>query len=332
MNYIIFGAGKTAYTIKRFIENCRLEDKVIGFYDFYNNNPFNLNIVSNSNILNHNGKFIFGTIMNDSIISMRELAKLNFGIQESEILQINEVLEEGNINFDVIQEISQNFDNTLSLYLEVIKARSSFNFNYFLENNFSENSSEEYYKYDLIKEGDVLIDGGSFDGSTAMGFSKIVGDNGFVYSFDCDLENIFPEYKRPNIKYFDFALYDSERTLNFHKYLGVESPGSFVSEITEIIDDGLIVKAISLDDFNNRIMQSSKIDFIKMDIEGAELKALQGSRNIILRDKPKLAIACYHVLEHYWEIPQLVLSIDPTYRIGFDHYSDYFDGSVLYFY
>lgn len=40
-----------------------------------------------------------------------------------------------------------------------------------------------------------------------------------------------------------------------------------------------------------------KIDFIKMDIEGAELGALKGGINIIKRDRPILAISVYHSLE-----------------------------------
>jgi FkbM family methyltransferase len=332
MNYIIFGAGKTAYTIKRFIENCRLEDQVIGFYDFYNNNPFNLTLVNKSQILTHDGKFIVGTIMHDSIVSMKEMAYKDFGIEDKDILQINQVLVDSHIDETVIFNLRDSFDESFQLYYDVITARASFDFNYFQQMLFANNYSNEYLKYGLIKKGDIIIDGGSFDGTTAKVFSKLVGDNGMVYSFDCDLENILEDNKGLNIRYFDYALYDSEKVLNFHKYQGIEAPGSFVSEVHNLLDNELNVKAINLDLFNNRFMNDSKIDFIKLDIEGAEVKALQGAKELIIRDKPKLAIACYHLLEHYWEIPHFILSLDSSYKIGFDHYSDYFDGSVLYFY
>jgi FkbM family methyltransferase len=332
MNYIIFGAGKTAYTIKRFIENCRLDDKVVGFFDFYDNNPFNLTIVDKHQILNHNGKFIVGTIMQDSIVNMKKMATEYFNIKDADILQINDVLLDGKIDQNAILNLSDSFDDSFETYQEVIAARASFNFNYFNQKEFAGNYSNEYLKYDLIKNGAVIIDGGSYDGTTAKGFSNLAGEKGMIYSFDCDLNNILEKNRSSNIKYFDFALYDAEKRLNFHKYQGIEAPGSFVTEINNFTDDLLCVRAISLDIFNERFMNSSKIDFIKLDIEGAEVNALQGAKGVILRDKPKLAIACYHVLDHYWEIPKLLLSFDPTYRIGFDHYSDYFDGSVLYFY
>jgi FkbM family methyltransferase len=332
MNYIIFGAGKTAYTIKRYIENCKLDDQVIGFYDFYNNNPFNLNLVDKNQILNHEGKFIVGTLMHDSIISMKEMACNLFGIEKGNVLQINDVIVDGHVEESNVLDLRFNFDESFQLYYEVIIARASFNFDFFQKMHFLNNFRNEYLKYNLINRGDVIIDGGSFDGSTARIFSNLVEESGLVYSFDCDLENILPINKQSNIFYFEFALYDSETVLNFHKYQGIEAPGSFVSELNDFENDTLNVNAINLDLFNNRFMKDKKIDFIKLDIEGAEIKALLGAKGVIIRDKPKLAIACYHLLEHYWQIPELILSFNPDYKIGFDHYSDYFDGSVLYFY
>jgi FkbM family methyltransferase len=332
MNYIVFGAGKTAYTVKRYIDNCKLDDSIVGFFDFYDNNPFNLNLLTTSDISSHRGKFIIGSIMQDSIIAMKQMASSLFNIQEEDIFQIADILSETKIDETSINELQEYFDDSFLLYQEVIAARASFNFEYFQFGNFAQNISEEYLKYNLIRSGDVIIDGGSFDGSTARIFSKIIGENGQVFSFDCDLENISSQNRLPNICYFDFALYDSQRLLNFHKYQGIEAPGSFVSEIDDLSIQGLSVKAVDLDSFNKKYMNGTRINFIKLDIEGAELKALEGAENLIIRDQPKLAIACYHLLEHYWEIPKLVLSFNPNYRIGFDHYSEYFDGSVLYFY
>lgn len=55
-------------------------------------------------------------------------------------------------------------------------------------------------------------------------------------------------------------------------------------------DQGL---ALSLD----KAFGDQKIDFIKMDIEGAEMKALQGAKQLIQRCRPKMAVCTYHNAE-----------------------------------
>ena len=60
-----------------------------------------------------------------------------------------------------------------------------------------------------------------------------------------------------------------------------------------------------------------KIDFIKMDIEGAECSALLGAADTLRRQKPKLAIAVEHTadrLENARSVRESVLRINPKYR------------------
>ena len=57
-------------------------------------------------------------------------------------------------------------------------------------------------------------------------------------------------------------------------------------------------KTLSIDDFVER-NKVSKVNFIKMDIEGAESYALKGAVNTIKKFKPKLAIAIYHSMDDF---------------------------------
>lgn len=72
------------------------------------------------------------------------------------------------------------------------------------------------------------------------------------------------------------------------------------------------------------------VSFIKMDIEGAEYKAIRGAAKLIERCKPKLAISIYHKVEDIWELPELILKICPDYRLYMRHYSIAQAETVLY--
>jgi FkbM family methyltransferase len=57
-----------------------------------------------------------------------------------------------------------------------------------------------------------------------------------------------------------------------------------------------------------------RVDFIKMDIEGAEQKAIAGARGTILQNTPRLALCTYHLPGDAVAIPQLIRSYHPNYR------------------
>jgi len=59
-----------------------------------------------------------------------------------------------------------------------------------------------------------------------------------------------------------------------------------------------------------------RVDFIKMDIEGAEQKALAGARATILKYHPRMAVCVYHHREDPVAIPKLVRAMHPGYRTG----------------
>lgn len=73
-----------------------------------------------------------------------------------------------------------------------------------------------------------------------------------------------------------------------------------------------------------------KVDFIKMDIEGSEVPALCGAKEVICRDHPILAICIYHRITDLWEIPLLIRSMYEGYRFYVRHYSKDVEETVLY--
>jgi FkbM family methyltransferase len=65
----------------------------------------------------------------------------------------------------------------------------------------------------------------------------------------------------------------------------------------------------------------SGASFIKMDIEGEELKALRGARGQIQKNAPVLAVCGYHTPDHFWQVPQLIHDIEPNYRLFLRRYA-----------
>jgi hypothetical protein len=64
-----------------------------------------------------------------------------------------------------------------------------------------------------------------------------------------------------------------------------------------------------------RELKLPRVDFIKMDVEGAEVKALEGGRNTISQFKPRMSIATEHKLDDEMTIPREARSLRGDYRM-----------------
>jgi hypothetical protein len=99
------------------------------------------------------------------------------------------------------------------------------------------------------------------------------------------------------------------------------TPGN--QSANKIIDDGEEIPAganvfeipvTSIDAFKQE-MAIPRIDYIKLDIEGAERYALEGARETLKHDKPRLAVCMYHLADDIDVLPAKVKMANPAYRI-----------------
>ncbi|MFA5562072.1 MAG: FkbM family methyltransferase [Eubacteriales bacterium] len=65
----------------------------------------------------------------------------------------------------------------------------------------------------------------------------------------------------------------------------------------------------------DRLCAGERVDFIKYDVEGAEVRALQGSAQTIAASRPELLLSLYHRSEDLFELPLLVAQLCPDYRL-----------------
>lgn len=67
-----------------------------------------------------------------------------------------------------------------------------------------------------------------------------------------------------------------------------------------------------------------------MDIEGAELKALEGARNTIIINHPRLAVCIYHKALDVVDIASYLLELVPEYKFYIRQYASNMWETVLY--
>jgi FkbM family methyltransferase len=142
----------------------------------------------------------------------------------------------------------------------------------------------------LVSSGDIAVDIGANVGFHTLALSELVGNKGKVYAFEPNTENVRlllltkAREKLENIEILPFALSDSIGTAAFSTAIG--SNGNFLpnDQATLVHPNCIVVPTILMD----TLFTGSKIDFIKIDIEGAEYKAMQGAKKTIGKYKPTI--------------------------------------------
>lgn len=106
-------------------------------------------------------------------------------------------------------------------------------------------------------------------------------------------------------------------------------PGSRLSSDPSRYNYDGTTSTLSIDDLVHD-QQINKVNYIKMDIEGAELDALRGAERTILNNRPKLAISLYHSLEDFERIPNYLNSLGVEYSYYLKHHTLFENETVLY--
>lgn len=143
-----------------------------------------------------------------------------------------------------------------------------------------------------IKEGDVVVDVGAYIGVFSLLASERVGDKGCVYAFEPvprNFERLMRNLKVnqvKNVKAYNFGLSDKDETLSLSVPRDIPAESSLAGSWTELTKDIKlnkdIVKAklIPFDQFY-KDENLSRVNIVKIDVTGAELKVLKGMRNTL---------------------------------------------------
>lgn len=153
---------------------------------------------------------------------------------------------------------------------------------------------ESFLSQKLLSPDSIIIDAGANIGFHSLIWSEKLS-NGKVYAFEPVpmnheklLKNIKASGQRENIQVVQKGLWKENTTLTFNLDSTFEdNKGSFSIGHFGNIVVSTSCQVITIDSFVND-HKLSRIDFIKMDIEGAELPALQGAESVLLKYKPSL--------------------------------------------
>ena len=180
---------------------------------------------------------------------------------------------------------------------------------------------EIYFPIDLVKFSvdECFVDCGAFDGDSIDAFLRLCKDTfKKIWAIEPDPENY--KHLQERIQLYDEDIVRKVISLQAavgskRQKIAFNATGTAGSTMG---NGSCEVNSIPLD----IILKSDTPTYIKMDIEGAEMDALTGAKQVIKRHLPILAVCAYHKQDHLWEIPLLIQSISNDYEFFLRRYSD----------
>ena len=229
------------------------------------------------------------------------------------------------------------------IFSEIINLRLSHYFN--VDKSSITSFYDQYFDPEIVKlnKDEIFVDGGAYDGDTVKKLYKNKKINNFerIYSFEPDKRNInklkifIKKFNIKNTTTEEKGLFVRPGFVNFFSLgspeSGIGSEISFSSWSGKIgKSSGGSISKIPVTSIDSYFQNKNKPTFIKMDIEGAEIEALNGAKKTITAYKPKLAICVYHKPSDLWEIPLLIYKMRKDYSFYIRHYSKEVCETVFY--
>ena len=169
--------------------------------------------------------------------------------------------------------------------------------------------------------GDVVVDGGGGWGETALYFADAVGPDGHVLCFEFVPDNL--EIVQLNLEHnprlekrIDVVPHPLWHTSGEAIEYGSNGGQSSLVTIGDVPRSEARTESLDQLCLSREI---DRIDFIKLDVEGAEMAALRGAEDTIRRCRPKLAVSVYHHPDDLTEIPAWIYGLDLGYSLHLDH-------------
>ena len=212
-----------------------------------------------------------------------------------------------------------NDQKSKDIFNKIINFKISFDYK-FME-GFTNNHKEQYFDKKIIPniKNITFLDGGGYVGDTLPYIIENFQDFKKIYCIE------------PNLLHINIAKRNFNNTKNIEFINCGLSNKISMQNVTSKISSNCQhdYNATNINTIDNIIKE--KLNFIKLDIEGAELDAIEGAFYTIKKYHPILAICIYHKASDWYKVPQKVLNINSHYKIYLRHYMEGIYETVMYF-
>lgn len=188
---------------------------------------------------------------------------------------------------------------------------------YVLPFNLAEQKRDIYDVANTMHAGDIVLDCGANIGvftkkSLDQGASKVIAIEPAPENIECLRRNFAKEIEAGRVVVYAKGVWDKDDFLT----LNVDPANSAADSFVIQREGAQGVAKIPLTTIDKLVAELGlpRVDFIKMDIEGAEPKALAGGKETIAKYKPRMALSVYHQPDHPETVPRMVKEAYAGYK------------------
>lgn len=168
----------------------------------------------------------------------------------------------------------------------------------------------------LVRQGDIVVDCGAHVGvftanALKRGAKRVISIEPDPRNIECLRRNFKAEIEAGRVTVIPAGAWSEEKTIQLNIGMANSGTGSMIHK-----EEGAVSIEVPVRPIDKIVAELGveRVDFIKMDIEGAEREALKGAAEILKKYKPRLMMDAYHLEDDPVVLPQVTLSLNKAYK------------------